>query len=173
MLLQEYSTVLTYQSACVDKTRKQIDSYFNNRWLLNPFVRTASITRKLSRDTSFLIEQLLASKGLIAVIEEKLEKLRGKDLSETIIEIDRLIKIYINLKVTFESIVSEGVQKEFPEIIVQQSVLADTISNLYLILRMLKRQNLKKNVETSQFARDSSRHSVNSLETVLHGRSST
>jgi len=60
-----------------------------------------------------------------------------------------------------------------PQLVVQLSILADTIDNLYYILRMLKRQNIKKGIETSQFARDSSRHSVNSLETVLHGRSST
>ena len=174
MLLQEYSTVLTYQSVCVDKTRKQIDSYFNNRFII-AFNRTSSIKRKLGRLTSFFIEQLLASKGLIAVVEEKLDKLKGKDLSEIITDTDKLIKVYINLNDTLESIMTqeEGIQAEFPSLIIHQSILTDTIDNLYLILRMLKRQNIRKNIETSQFAIDSSMYSVNSLKTVLNGRSST
>ena len=172
LLLQEYNTVLNYQSACVDKTRKQIDYYFNNR-LGNTFSRVSSVKRKLSRLSSFFTEQLLSSKGLVVVIGEKMEKLKGRDLSETITDTNKLISVYISLKDTLDTIVSDGVHEHFTELIVQQSVLADIIDNLYDVLKMLKRQNIKKNIETSQFAIDSSKHSVNSLETVLYGRSST
>ncbi len=170
MHLQEYDNVLIYQSKCVDRTRQKIDSYFSNNWEYS--TRNDSLEGKILAISSFFIQQLLSSKGLVATIKESVDLIKGKDLSKTIADTDKYIKVYIHLKDTLDGLILRGNEEHFPELLIQQSVIGETIDNLYHLLRMLKRQNIKKNIETSQIAKDSSRHSVNSLETVLHGRSS-
>ncbi len=172
MHIQEYTTVLNYQSDCVDRTRKQIDLYFHNRFV-NTISPTSSLKKKVSKLTSFFIEQLLASKGLVSTVKEKFVGLKNRDLTDAILGTDRLIKVFIDLKDTLDSVIFEDLHHMFPQLHLQQELLLEIIDNLYDVLRMLKKQNLKKSIETTQNAIDLSSHSVFSLETVSNGHRTT
>ena len=136
----------------------------------NSFNWDESLEKKINLLSAYFFDQLLYSKRLKTSIHENIEQLKGRDLSKAIFDTGNFIGINIRLQDTIDSFMSKNSQEQFSELSLLHSVIGDTIDNLYNLLRMLKRQNIKKNIETSQFAIDSSAHSVNSLETVLNGR---
>jgi len=170
MLTLDYNTVIKHQYDDVNKSRKKIAFYFHNlftNWL-HYFVK-----RGLKKVNNILLSQLLSSKGLLSDIKEKAPQLQGQNLTKVIDWVDSLIKVNVSFKTEIEKIILEDDGNDFPEMLTANSALEETIETLYNILRILKKCNGKTTVETSEEAINSAKHSLHSLQTVLHGRRTT
>ncbi len=138
------------------------------------FITKFFVKRAVRKINAFLVNQVVTSKGMFSDIESRSESLLGKDLSEIISSVDKMIKINITLKELLTNSTSfEDLLQEMPEVSSWNSLLEETIVDLYSTLRILKRQNLKTTIETSPLALESSKRSLTSLQTATYDRRAT
>ena len=156
----KYNTILKHQRVDVDKNRKLI--YFFPASHVFHLIRSWIINRL----NSTLSNQLIFAKGLVSDLKDRVNELGGKDLNIGIDHLNDLIKVNILLKDSIEKSNNQALQNA-------DILLSDTIENYYTALRILKRKNNRSSIETSQLAKESCRHSLNSLQTVINGRRTT
>lgn len=170
MLLQEYNYQLLHQYNDVNKAKRKFDTFFHS---FLPSIVDNLLKRLTNKITNTLVEQLLKSRGLLAIVQDKVKDVENVQLDEPISLINKLIKVNADLKTRIEEIAQSDNENRFPQIHIANEVLEETIDNLYDTLRFLKKRNIKPNIEQSNLALESSKRSLSSLQTVLHGRRST
>jgi hypothetical protein len=129
------------------------------------------VNRAVHRIDEALPSYLIKAKGLLSDLQSKEEQLRGRNLTDIIGHLERLINLYIFLKETISSI-AEGASI-FPEIKNWAPILTETIEMLYATLRLAKRYNLKTSHPASDLAVESSKRSLSSLERTSYVRRAT
>jgi hypothetical protein len=169
LFAQQYSTLLEQQSLEVkEKTRRMAK-------LLKPdfsFAKMFFAKRAGRKLNIFLLNQALKTKGLLAEIEMNVVQLTDRDLSYAIQPFEEIILLNIKLKEVIARLPAM-VKDQIHESSSWEPILGETLDNLYVILRVLKRHHRATPIETSALARESANTSLHSLETIIHGRRTT
>jgi hypothetical protein len=160
MLVLDYNTIIKHQYLDVDASRR---NFHRLTWLnLFQFFKKKAI----SQLNKTLGSQLIHSRGFVSEFTERFKGEVLLDLSYPIELIQDLIDINIKLKAELEKS-NDVTLKE------ADAILAETIDHYYTSLRLLKKHNKRDNIPTSQMAKDSCRHSLNTLQTAIDGRRTT
>ena len=106
---------------------------------------------------------VLQATGLLAYIESEQESFKGKDLSDQVTKIEGVLKEGIELRSLVEETFSEVPSNKFLGLKACYTNLDNGIETYYTILRLLKRLNQHKSIETTQLAIDLSNHSLHTL----------
>jgi len=169
LLVQQYDALLQEQYQDVKRKARQIGRFLKPdfKFLVLFFVKSAA-----KKVNFFLLAQAVNSKGLLADIQKNAAELDNSDLSGIIDIFDHLIKINVKLKETVAD-TCKGLEHKIPEIASWEPILAETIENLYAILRILKRHNHRTPIGTSSLAVELAKSSLTSLETTTYDRRTT
>ncbi len=164
----DYTSVIRDQYYCAVRGKKNLDFFSSGIGkVVSTFLSPKFILRKV---TSILTTQLVSSRGLLITAQENCLAIKDKDLSKPIKGVNRLLEINILIKSLLDDILATDLSTKYPELYLSREVVVETIENLYSIVRILKKANLKTPKETSELAKDLSGRSVNSLEKTLYGR---
>ncbi len=161
----DYNSAIKYQYEDLEKNKKRVERYFG----VGQWVTQKLIPGLLKRLNGLLISHLLSTKGGLTEISNNIDKIQGRDLSKQISSLNMWLELCISFQGELEKLIEENEHKKYRDLVISQATLAEIIENLYSILRILKKANLKSPKETSELAKDLSRLSVNSLEKVLYG----
>jgi hypothetical protein len=166
---QTYGDLLEQQSGELERKTRRIGM------LLQPDLSFAKLffARNAAKKLHlFLLNQSLNAKGLLAVVEKNSTELSDKNHTDSIRRFEQIIKLNIKLKGVVARITG-ALESQIPEYSSWEPILEETIENLYSVLRILKRHHRLTPHETSDLARESANTSLNSLETIIHGRRAT
>jgi hypothetical protein len=177
MITLDYNTTVEHQFGDVNKSRKKINFFFNNsldsvrKWFKG--ITRGFINKSISNINTRLTSQLLNSKGILSDLQGRVKSPSGEDFTALIKRMDDLIILHISFKEEVERIIDADKKIQFPDILVTNALLEETIEVQYDILRLLKRYNQKSSIETSSLASESNERSLISLETATNERRTT
>lgn len=164
----DYSSFFLHeQNDVVNSSRHKINLYWY--WIPKFLTDLFSVNELVKKVNTNLAKQLLLSKGLLAELKENPESIKGKNLNSTIGSLSSVIALSIKFHSTIQEINSLDVNNKYSELDTSESILAETIENLYDIERLLKRYNKIIPIETTQLAKSTAQHSASSLQKVIYG----
>lgn len=166
--ITQYDYFLERQYYDVENKARKISIFLSPKFIFKRFF----VKRAIRKTTNFMSKQLFQMKGLLSDLENRAETLKGKDLSNLVKDVERLIAVVIKLKGDVDEALPRLV-KGMPETAVWETLLSESIDTLYATIRLLKRLNHKTPKDTSPLARESSKRSLTSLERVFYDRRTT
>lgn len=166
MLAIDYNTVILNQSHDIRRSKQKLGFVHSSfgKWV-SSLLPLDAILGGINRVTTI---QLMQCKGIHAEIRENYQGLQGRDLTKVIGSINHLLNLSITLHAIVIEVLNDDKENEFQKLNISKEVLEETIETLYAINRLFKKSNLKKPLETSQLAIDSSKKSVDTLGKVIY-----
>jgi len=160
MSVIDYKGVLHGQYLAFGKSGRRLDF-----WGHFPFSKANNIIGNLNN--TIFIPQLLITKGLLADLQSRYDETDSAEVSKVIPLIDDLIALTAKLHTKINCLSNKN--PEAQELLLTDSVLTETLENLYDILRILKRANVKKPALNNQLGKAASDISLYSLQKVIDG----
>lgn len=162
-----YESALRGQNQTMQSSRRDFE---NPSVVARIFASGSDLPTRIRKATSELINHSFSAKGLITMVKEHEDKLRGKDLSTIITNVEKLIQSSIDYKSSVENFINNQQTRTYHnEACLMNEVFDDIIDSLYQAQRTLKRLTNKKPIETSEYAKAASKVSLNTLQRIHYG----
>lgn len=169
MYALEYKDLFVNQNHDAERNRKRFSLIG-----LGSFFSFLSLNKLLNwvfqRLNTTIAKQLLQMKGLAVTLEDEFEEVKDTNLNEIITLLNTFLNSNISFHTYLEELHDKGKSKKYPSLLVTKDLVAETIETAYNIIRILKRANIKPNIETSELAIELSRTSINSSERSSYDR---